>query len=245
MRLFSTLFLGGLLAFSAVPAIAAEELPELSREQVEQIVREYLVENPEVVIEALQAYEQQMAANEEAQAQENMARLADVIYGDPEAPETGNPDGDVVIVEFFDYRCGYCRRAAPDLFATVADDQGIRLIYKEFPILGDPSVVASRAALAARNQGLYQPFHEALMVADIDFSEASIMALAESVGLDTEQLRADMDDPAIDEHLNNNYELARALGVRGTPAFIIGDELVPGAVGRAELEALVAEARGS
>ena len=245
MRLISALLLGGSLAFAAGPVHAADDLPELSREQIEQIVREYLVENPEVVIEALQAYEQQMAANEEARARESMARLADVIYSDPEAPETGNPDGDVVIVEFFDYRCGYCRRAAPDLFATVADDQGIRLIYKEFPILGEPSVLAAQAALAARNQGLYQPFHEALMVADIDFSEASIMALAESVGLDTEQLRADMDDPAIEDHLRNNYELAQALGIRGTPAFIIGDELIPGAVNRSELEDLVAEARGS
>ncbi len=245
MRMISAVLLGALMVFATAPVNAADDLPDLSREQIEQIVREYLVENPEVVIEALQAYERQTSADQDARAQESMARLADIIYRDAETPEAGNPDGDVVIVEFFDYRCGYCRRVAPDLFAAINDDQGIRLVYKEFPILGDPSVLAARAALAARNQGLYQPFHEALMFADIDFSEASIMALAESVGLDTDQLRADMEDPAIDEHLNTNYELAQALGIRGTPAFIIGDELVPGAVSRAELEALIAEARGS
>lgn len=245
MRLISALLFGGFLAIAAGPVHAAEDVPDLSREQIEQIVREYLVENPEVVIEALQAFERQMAAEEAARVRESMARMADVIFGDPNAPEGGNPDGDVVIVEFFDYQCPHCRRTTPDVLATVADDQGIRLIYKEFPILGEASDLAARAALAAHKQGLYEPFHEALMVEDTDFSEASIMALAERVGLDTDQLRDDMNDPTIDEHLNTNRQIAQALGISGTPAFIIGDELIPGAVNRAQLEALVTEARGS
>jgi protein-disulfide isomerase len=150
-----------------------------------------------------------------------------------------------VIVEFFDYRCGYCRHSAPDIFALLRDDPKDRFIYKEFPILGPGSVVAARAALAAREQGLYQSFHEALMTADIDFSEDSIMRLAEQVGLDVDRLKAEMENPKIRTHIEETYKLAEALGIRATPAFIIGGELVPGAVDRAELDQLVAEARGS
>jgi protein-disulfide isomerase len=172
-----------------------------------------------------------------------MADLAVQLYGDPDTPEAGNPSGDVVVIEFFDYRCGYCRRSAPDLFGLVRDDSNVRLIYKEFPILGSGSMMASRAALASRKQGLYQPFHEALMTADIDFSEASVMEVAELVGLDAERLKADMEDPEITAHIEANYALAHALGIQGTPAFIIGDELIPGSLDRAELDKLIKQAR--
>jgi len=227
------------------PALAADDPPNLTTEQIEQIVHAYLVKNPEVVVEALQAYERKMADAQTRSADQAMSDMAAQIYGDPETPETGNPEGDVVIVEFFDYRCGYCRHSAPDIFALLREDPNVRFIYKEFPILGPGSVVAARAALAAREQGLYQPFHEALMTADIDFSEASVMALAEQIGLDTEQLKVDMEDPKIRSHIEATYELAEALGIRGTPAFIIGGELIPGALDRAELDKLVAETRGS
>ena len=196
------------------PASAADDLPDLTREQIEQIVREYLIDNPTVVIEALQAYERQVADEQARTADQAMSDMAIDLYGDPNTPEAGNPDGDVVVIEFFDYRCGYCRRSAPDLFALVRDDPNVRLIYKEFPILGPGSELAAKAALASRNQGLYQPFHEALMTADIDFSEDSIMSVAELVGLDVDQLKVDMDDPEVTAHIEKTYELARALGIR-------------------------------
>jgi len=226
-----------------VPASSAEDLPDLTREQIEQIVREYLIDNPTVVVEALQAYERQVADEQARTADQAMSDMAIDLYGDPNTPETGNPDGDVVIVEFFDYRCGYCRRSAPDVFAVVRDDPNVRFIYKEFPILGPGSELAAKAALASRNQGLYQSFHEALMTADIDFSEESIMSVAELVGLDVDQLKVDMEGPEVAAHIEKTYELARALGIRGTPAFIVGDELIPGAVNRAELNNLIEQAR--
>ena len=225
------------------PVMAADDLPDLTREQIEEIVREYLIDNPTVIVEALQVYERQMAEENARSTDVAMADLAVQLYGDPDTPEAGNPSGDVVVIEFFDYRCGYCRRSAPDLFGLVRDDSNVRLIYKEFPILGSGSMMASRAALASRKQGLYQPFHEALMTADIDFSEASVMEVAELVGLDAERLKADMEDPEITAHIEANYALAHALGIQGTPAFIIGDELIPGSLDRAELDKLIKQAR--
>jgi protein-disulfide isomerase len=225
--------------------VAADDIPELSREQVEQIVHDYLLENPEIIIESLQTYQEEMEAAQADMADEAITDLSAELYDDADTPEAGNPDGDVVIVEFFDYRCGYCRHSAPDLFALLKDDPNVRVIFKEFPILGPGSELASRAALASREQGLYQPFHQALMSADIDFSEESIMSVASLVGLDTDKLKADMDSPEIDAHIAKNYELARALSIRGTPAFIVDGELIPGSLDRAEMDQLVKAARES
>ena len=148
-----------------------------------------------------------------------------------------------MIVEFFDYRCGYCRRSATDLFAVRDEADDVKVIYKEFPILGDASTLASHAALASRKQGLYEPFHEALMQADIGFSLAEIMEVAAGVGLDTDQLARDMEDPEIEAYLARTYDLARALGVSGTPAFIVDGQLYPGALSRADLEQLIESGR--
>jgi len=245
MRFLQMAALAVLVGLAAWPARAADDVPDLTKEQIEQIVHDYLVANPEVVVEALQAYQNKMSEAQAQSADQAMSDMAVDLYGDPDTPETGNPDGDVVIVEFFDYRCGYCRRSAPDIFALLRDDPNVRFIYKEFPILGPGSVMAARAALASREQGLYREFHEALMTADIDFSEDSIMRVADQVGLDIDRLKADMEDPKIRAHVESNYKLAEALGIRGTPAFIIDGELIPGALDRAELDQLVSEARGS
>jgi protein-disulfide isomerase len=230
-------------AFLSSFALADEPLTDLTREEIEIIVRDYLVEHPEVVIEALRAYERQVAEQEAAEAARAMSELSDEIYNDPDTPFGGNPDGEIVIVEFFDYRCGYCRRSAADLFAVRDDADDVKVIYKEFPILGDASTLAARAALASRNQGLYEPFHEALMETDIGFSESEIMAVAETVGLDTDQLARDMDAPEITAYLARTYDLARALGVTGTPAFIVDGRLYPGALSRSDLEQLIEAGR--
>jgi len=222
------------------PAMAQEAADGLTQEEIETIVREYLLENPDVVVDALRAYEQQLAEQEAALAAQAMSDMAEEIYNDPETPTGGDPDGEIVIVEFFDYRCGYCRRSAPDLYAVRDESSGVKVIYKEFPILGEASDLAAKAALAAREQGLYEPFHEALMTTDIGFSLSEIMDVAESVGLDTDQLKDDMGDPEIQAYIDRTYELARALGVNGTPAFIIDGVLYPGALSRDDLEQLIA-----
>ncbi len=237
-------FLAAALVLVAVAARADDPPTSLTRGEVEAIVREYLAENPDVVVEALREYERRVAEREAAEAERVMAERADEIFRDPETPVGGDPDGDIVIVEFFDYRCGYCRRGAPDLFALRDETDGVKVIYKEFPILGDASDMAARAALAARNQGLYEPFHEALMTVDIGFGRDEIMAVAAAVGLDTARLERDMADPAIRAYLDRTHALALALGVNGTPAFIVNGTLYAGALSRSDFDRILAAGDG-
>jgi protein-disulfide isomerase len=215
---------------------------ELPVEQVEKIVRDYLLREPEIIYQALEELQRRqaeaVAERQRAAVAANRAQLVDQA-GDPVA---GNPAGDVTLVEFFDYQCQYCRRVVPSLRALLAEDQDLKVVFKEFPILGEASVTAARAALAARAQDRYLPFHFALMSAR-DLSLDSIMALAESVGLDTERLAGDMQSPAIETQLQANLALARELGIEGTPAFVVGDELIPGAVDKTRLAQLIEEAR--
>ena len=232
------------LTVPAAPAPADQLAGDgLGRAEIEAILRDYLLAHPEVVVEALRAYERRQAEQQATRARQTIALHADELFDDPATPTGGDPQGEVVIVEFFDYRCGHCRRSAPGLFAVRDESEGVKVIYKEFPILGEESLLAARAALAARPQGLYEPFHEALMTARIAFSKDEIMAVAAGVGLDTRRLQADMADPGIDAYLARTRELAQALGIAGTPAFIIDGTLYPGALGRDDLDRLVQAAR--
>jgi protein-disulfide isomerase len=155
----------------------------------------------------------------------------------------GNADAGTVVVEFFDYNCPYCKRAANDVKALLAADSDIKVVYREWPILGEGSVLAARAALAAHAQGKYEEMHWALMEIQGRAEEASILAAARSVGLDVAKLIDDMESDAVNSHLAVSQGLARDLGFTGTPAFVIGDALVPGAVPLDELQELVAQAR--
>ena len=215
---------------------------DLPVEEVERIVRDYLLREPEIIYQALEELQRRQAVaaaeRQRAAVAANRAALVDQA-GDPVA---GNPEGNVTVVEFFDYQCQYCRRVVPSLQALLAEDQDLKVVFKEFPILGEASVTAARAALAAREQDRYLPFHFALMSAR-DLSLDNIMTLAEGVGLDSERLVSDMQSPAIETRLQANLELARELGIEGTPAFVVGDELIPGAVDKTRLAQLIEEAR--
>jgi len=154
----------------------------------------------------------------------------------------GNPKGDITVVEFFDYNCGYCKRVAPTVSAVLNNDPNVRIVYKEFAILGPQSLVAARAALAAKRQGKYHEFHDAMMSAEQADGD-SVTATARALGLDYEKLVKDMEDPKITEQLERNYRLATALGINGTPAFVIGDRLVPGAVDETTMMEIIAAER--
>jgi protein-disulfide isomerase len=154
-----------------------------------------------------------------------------------------NPGGDVAVVEFFDYRCGYCKSMAPLLSEVASADRGVKVVLKELPILGRDSETAARAAIASRAQSKYPEFHAALMASRGRLGEREVMRLAGEVGLDLERLRRDMDDPAVDNEIAANRRLAAALKIDGTPGFVVGDRLAPGALSAAELRKLVAEAR--
>lgn len=212
------------------------------RERVERIVRELLMREPEIVYDALQELQRKREVAEAERQRQTIAARRDELMYDPETPVIGDPQGSATVVEFFDYRCGFCRRMVPMVRDLLEEDGELRLVLKELPVLGPDSMLAARAALASRAQGLYAPFHFALMEAD-DLSEGGIFRIAAEVGLDVERLRADMESPGITAVIEANYRLARDLGVQGTPAFVIGDAFVPGAIDRAELEALIEAAR--
>jgi len=235
-------FAAAILTVGLAPAALAQDTP--SKEAIEEIVREYILANPEVIVEAMATLQER-----ERLAQEEAARTAiqdkyEAIAMSPEDPIAGNASGDVVIVEFFDYRCPYCKRVVDPLMKAIEEDGNVKLVFKEFPILGPDSVLAARAALAANLQGKYVDFHRALMGSETRVSEENLFTIAESAGLDVDRLMADMESPEIAEHIGKTYALAESLGIGGTPAFVIGKELVPGAITIDEMKRRIAAARG-
>lgn len=215
----------------------------LDEARVRELVLETILDNPEIIMEAVAILEQRQAA---AQAGSQADALADqrvLLEQDPNAPVLGNPAGDVTVVEFFDYNCPYCRRAMTQVQGLLEADVDVRLVYREWPILGDGSVFAAKAALAARKQGKYEAFHWAMMAMKDRAEETSVLRIAEEVGLDIEQLRRDMEAPEVEEHIATSMRLTQALGFNGTPSFVIGDNLVPGYVELETLEGLVSETR--
>jgi protein-disulfide isomerase len=186
-----------------------------------------------------------MKAQGEERARAAVVERRDELLNDATAPVAGNPKGDVTIVEFFDYRCPYCKQVEPALEALLKEDRQLRIVYKELPILGKDSVYATRAALAARKQAKYDKFHTAMMAAKGQIDEKSILQVATASGLDIERLKSDMTASEIDDIIKRNYDLAQALDIHGTPAFIIGGELVPGAIDIATMKQKIAAARKS
>jgi protein-disulfide isomerase len=227
------------------PARAAEPLTPAQKDAVEKIIHDYFMAHPEFIIDVLHEAEAKLKAEKADDAKQAIAARRDELLHDASAPVGGNPDGDVTIVEFFDYRCPYCKQVEPSLDALVQQDPKIRIVYKEFPVLGAASVYATRIALAARNQGKYAAFHGAMMATKGDITEEVILKVAKSVGVDIDKAKAQMNAPEIDELIKRNYALADALDIQGTPAFIIGDTLIPGATDIAKLRQLVADVRKS
>jgi protein-disulfide isomerase len=160
-------------------------------------------------------------------------------------PFIGNPDASVTVVEFFDYQCPYCKRMAQDLAKIAAEDPDVKIIFKEFPVFGRESTLATRAALASAKQGKYAEFHLAIMGLRGAPSENALFRVASRLGMDLDRLRRDMQSPSIETQIQTNLQLARQVGVRGTPAFIVGDQLVPGAMSPEQMRQLIAEKRGS
>ncbi|MGY3436649.1 MULTISPECIES: DsbA family protein [unclassified Marinovum] len=239
--MLKSLLTPAVLAFALAPlAVSAQELSDA---RIKELVYEAILENPGIVMEAVRLLEQQNQDQQNAAAATALGSMGDKLNNDPNAPVLGNPEGDVTVVEFFDYNCPYCRRAMPEVDALIAQDKNVRLVYREWPILGDGSVFAARAALAARKQGKYEEFHVAMMGMQGRAEEASVLRIARDVGLNIDQLRIDMEAPDVSEHIDTSMELTRTLGFSGTPSFVIGDALIPGFVESDVLVKQVAETR--
>lgn len=208
-------------------------------------IRAYLMANPEVLVEAMQELERKQDSQRDAVAVKAISQNEAELFRDADSPTGGNPAGDVTIVEFNDYQCPYCKRAYQAVKSVTGADGKVKIIYKDLPILGEPSRIAALAALASMKQGKHQALHNALMEFNGKLDREKIMQTAASVGIDVAQLEKDMEDPKLKQIIDRNMALAAALGVRGTPAFVIGKQFVPGAVDTESLKALIAEARKS
>ncbi len=224
-------------AFPPSPALSAAQ-----RGAIEQVVREFLLANPEVLAEAQQALQAREQAARAERARKALAGERAALFDDPHAPVAGNPRGDVTVVEFFDYACPHCKRAAASVKTLLAQDPGVRVVYRELPILGPESFYAARAALAAQRQHRYREFHDALMAAE-DGGEAAVKRIAAALGLDHARLVADMERPEIAAQIEQSHRIAEVLELGGTPAFVVGGTLVPGGIGPEALLQLVREER--
>ena len=236
-------------AFFAAISIPASSLAETlavsppDRDAVRKIVREYLLEHPEIIEDAIRILQARREAQQQARTRAAIAAHDKALRAHPMSPVSGNPNGDVTLVEFFDYQCGYCKRSLKPVMDLLESDRQLRIVWKEFPILGPVSRFAARASMASEKQGRYLEFHKAVMGSRGKLTEERVMAVAADAGLDVQRLRRDMADPAIEDYLDETIRLARTLGINGTPAFVIGDALAPGAVGGERLKELIAEAR--
>jgi protein-disulfide isomerase len=232
----------------AVPAFADDKpLSAAQASEIEKLIHDYIMKNPQVILDAVRKHQEAAAEAEKAARQQQLVTMRDQLENAKYSPVGGNPDGNVTVVEFFDYRCGYCKRVHDTVAGTVKDDGNVRLVYKEFPILGPESLIASRAALGVffNITDKYTPFHNALMLSKGGLNEDKVLEIAESIGLDKAAVKKHMDDPRVDTELRHNMALAEALGIQGTPAFVVNNTLVPGALDRDTLEKLIKDARGS
>lgn len=235
--------LGPLAAVLLVWPAAAQPFTPEQRAAIVDILRDALVRDPTILRDAVGALQAAEAAEAAAQQAQTLAARETQLLRDPADPVLGNPAGDVTVVEFFDYRCPFCRRVHAEVRALLEADRGVRYVAKEWPILGPASQIAARVALAAHRQGKWEAVNMRLMFLSGEPTEATIIAAAVLAGADAQRLRRDMQDPAITAQLEGTMALARALGITGTPAFVIGGRITPGAVDRAELLRMVAAAR--
>jgi protein-disulfide isomerase len=199
--------------------------------------------HPEVIEQALQSLEVKRQEDEQLRIRQAIATHQEELLRDPASPVSGNLNGDVTVIEFFDYRCGYCKRVASAVTQLQQDEPGVRVVYKDFPILGEASVFGARAALAAREQGKHQAFHEAMLASDKELNHEEVFAIAQRVGLDIKKLESDLQAPERQTAIDRNHALAKLLGISGTPGFVVGGEVYPGALELAGLKALVKQAR--
>jgi len=240
------LFMGGFLCGTtfAPSRACAEGFTDEQRAEIVMIVRDALKRDPSILRDAVIALQADDGEREKTASRAAVLAARDVLVT-PNDPVAGNPHGSVTIVEFFDVRCPYCRKLEPEMAAFLAADRDVRLVYKDLPILGAASVLGTKALLAARKQDAYEKLRDAVMRMPPDISRAAIETEAKKLGLDAGRLLRDMDDPSIQIQIDANLRLAQRLNIQGTPAMIVGDDLLAGAVDAAELKQAVAQARAA
>lgn len=233
-----------LLVPLAVP-VSAQSFPEAQQDEIRSIVRDYLLENPEIIAEALNMLESRQKQMAEAARTEAVANMQAQIFDSPNQIVLGNPDGDVTMVEFFDYNCGFCKRAHMDMMALVEADPNLRFVLKEFPVLGEGSVEAARVSIAVNDLApeKFEEFHLQLLLGPGQANAAKAMRVATSLGIDGAALEAATKTDRAAETIQEVYMLADALGLTGTPSYVVGDQVLFGAVGEEQLRDSIKKVR--
>jgi protein-disulfide isomerase len=223
---------------------AAASFTDAQRAEIEAIIKDYLVnKHPEIMAQGLQNLQKTEQADADAKSKSAVTNAKDRIFNDPTSPVGGNPKGNVTVVEFYDYQCGYCKMSEEAVERLLKEDKNVKFIYKDFPILGAASVEAAKASLASMKQGKFQAFHDALMGKKDHLGSDLIYQTAKDVGLDVDKLKKDMAEAPINDTINANLKLGQDIGVRGTPMFIINDNVFPGALQYDQMKQAVADAR--
>jgi len=243
----SAALLAAALTIAAPQAARAAEFSTPQRGEIETIVREYLISHPEVLQEAMAELEKRQSAAESAKHQAAVKDNAQVLYSSARQVNLGNPQGNVTFVEFFDYNCGYCKRAMDDMLTLLKDDPKLKVVLKEFPVLGPGSVEAAQVAVAVRMQDKtgkkYLEFHQKLLGGRGQADKARALAVAKEIGMNMAQIEKDMASPEVKSTLDETFKLAEALGLNGTPSYVIGSDVVVGAVGLPALTEKINTAR--
>lgn len=238
------------LALIAGPAQASDltQMTDAERDAFRAEVRAYLLDNPEVIFEAVKVMEQRQAEAETKADLDMVKANSEAIFHDGFSWVGGNPDGDITLVEFMDYRCSYCRKAVPEIAGLLKSDGNIRFIVKEFPILGEASMISSRFAIATKQvagDAAYSQVHDALLELQGDLSDVVLRRLAEGLGLDADAILARMEAPEVTEEIAKTRALAQALRISGTPTFVLEDEMLRGYLPADQMAAIVAEKRAA
>jgi protein-disulfide isomerase len=218
--------------------------PKLDAAQLEPMIESYLLKDPKILQRVAAALETTLRDEDRERSLTAISSMTDTIFNSPDDVVVGNPDGDVTLVEFFDYNCGYCRNAVPDMAQLIAEDPNLRVVFKEFPILSAESVDAARVAILVGKEGVdYWSFHEALYSSRSKVDKTFALAAAKELGLNPITLELDMGSAAVSQTIQKNHDLAKALGISGTPSYVIGTEIIPGAIGMEGLKERIANMR--
>ncbi|MEZ5827849.1 MAG: DsbA family protein [Hyphomicrobiales bacterium] len=218
-----------LVLWRTAPGVVNAPSASLEEKQVVKIVRNYLTENPEILVEMTTELDKRQQEEQAAQQEKAISDNADALFRSDKSFSAGNPNGDVTVVEFFDYNCGFCRRAMPEVVKLIDNDDQVKLVLKELPIFGEDSEAAAKGALAAHRQGKYFEMHQKLFSEPGKANKDKVLRVANELGLDVPQLEKDMESEEIQADLDEARELAQKLGLQGTPLYLIGDRIIPGA----------------
>lgn len=244
----AVVLIAGAIAFNYYTGAQADKNSgsgeSFTKKEIQEIVKETISENPEIIVEAFQKYQKDQRQAQQEKQREQFLANKDELFEDNNSPTIGsdNPDA-VTIVEFFDYNCGYCKRAIGAVNKVIDTEENVRFIFKEFPILSESSELAAKYALAAEKQDKYLEFHTALMEFKGPKNEESLTKLAKDMGLDVNKLKKDANSEEVNKEIQETKALARKLGISGTPAFIIGDDLSPGYIPYEQMKAMIEKAR--